>query len=143
MKKDDSDKKLDKALSVLDAVKTVFEVQNEAIKIKPFKYKEALSVLRILKDHQDAIPFELFNEGVDVDVQIKNIMTSACEAGAALDEIMKLHLKKDDQWIENLEIDEAIKIILAIIKVNSDFFTEKLLPMLPTNILENFKEERD
>lgn len=129
-------------LKVLDPVETLIEVQGDPFKIQQFKFRESLKVLDIIKRHPNAIPFDLIDGNVDDDQALSKILLSAFEAGDAISEIIQLHLKKDDQWMDNLSLDDALKIALAIFKVNLDFFYQKLLPMIPTTINGNSIEEK-
>lgn len=138
------DAQFEKALSVLDEVSLLVEVQGEPYKIRNFRFLEGLKVVNILKQHPNAIPFDLFgmDENTQTDEMIKVVMEAIAQAGDVIAEILKLHLKKDDQWMEQLEFDEVVKLTLAVVKANVDFFQETLLPLIPTSIKENFSEER-
>jgi hypothetical protein len=134
------DTSIEDTLSILDPVKTLIEVQGEPFKIQQFKFVEALKIMKIVKDHPNAIPFELFqlNTQTDTDQMIDLIIKSLSEFGDGIFEILKTYLKKDDEWMEKLEIDEVVDITLAIVKVNMDFFTQKLLPKFqPKSTKEN------
>lgn len=139
-KKDKTDAQFEDALSILDPISLLVEVNGEAFKITNFKFLEGMKVIKILKDHPNAIPFELFNmdSKTDTDVMIKIIMEAIAQSGDVIAQILQLHLKKDDGWMEQLEIDEVLNLTLAIVKANSDFFTQTLLPAIPTSIRESF-----
>lgn len=138
------DAQFEKAMSVLDEVSLLVEVQGEAFKIRNFRFLESLKVINILKQHPNAIPFDLFNmnENTQTDEMIKVIMESIAQAGDVIAQILQLHLKKDDAWMEQLEFDEVVKLTLAVVKANTDFFQETLLPLIPTSIKENFSDEK-
>lgn len=138
------DAQFEKALSVLDEVSLLVEVQGEAFKISNFKFLEGLKVIKILKDHPNAIPFDLFDmdENTQVDGMLKIIMEAIAESGDVIAQILQMHLKKDDAWMERLEFDEVVKLTLAVVKANSDFFVKTLLPLIPTSIKESFSEEK-
>lgn len=137
---DKQDTQFEDALSILDPINLLVEVQGEAFKITNFKFLEGLKVIKVLKDHPNAIPFELFNmdETIDTDAMIKIIMEAITESGDVIAQILQLHLKKKDEWMDNLEFDEVVNLTLAIIKANTDFFTKTLLPLIPTSIKESF-----
>jgi len=141
-KKSPSEDILDNALAILDPVETVFEVQNEAVKVTQFKFKESLQVLSILKEHPEAIPFDLMDKTNDLDSQLSSILTSAHDFGLVVYDIIKLHLKKDDEWVDQLELHEVTKIIIAIVKVNYDFFIKTLIPTIPSTIRESISVEK-
>lgn len=39
-------------------------------------------------------------------------------------------LNKDRSFVDNLEMDEAIEVLIAIVEVNADFFVSKVMPMM-------------
>ncbi|WP_298220145.1 DUF6631 family protein [Halothiobacillus sp.] len=40
-------------------------------------------------------------------------------------------INKDRDWFDSLGMDDGINLIKTVIEVNSDFFTKKVIPMLP------------
>lgn len=133
------DTQFEKAISVLDEVSLLVEVQGEAFKIRNFRFLESLKVINILKQHPNAIPFDLFNmdENTQTDDMIKVIMSCVAEAGDVVAQILQLHLSKDDDWMDQLEFDEVVKLTLAVVKANVDFFQKTLLPLIPSSIKES------
>ncbi len=131
---------LEDALDIFESVSLLVEVQGEAFKISNFKFLEGLKVIKILKDHPNAIPFDLFDmdKEKETDNMLKIIMEAIVESGDVVTEILQLHLKKDDEWMEQLEFDNVVDLTLAIVKANKDFFTQTLLPKIPTSIKESF-----
>lgn len=133
MSDDKNELSLEKTLEILDPINLLVEVQGEAYKIRHFKYLETMKVIQVLKQHSESIPWDLMNMNVntDTDVMFKRVLESLGECGEALMEIIKIHLKKDDEWAETLEVDEVVNLVLAILKANADFFVQTLLPLIP------------
>lgn len=134
------DAQFDEALSILDPISLTVTAQGEVFNITNFKFLESLKVIKVLKENPNAIPFDLFDSSVELNSKelVNMIIQAIGGSGEVVAQILKLHLKKDDAWMEQLEFDEVLNLTLAVIKANVDFFTKTLLPMIPTSIKESF-----
>jgi hypothetical protein len=56
------------------------------------------------------------------------------EGGDSLMELVKLAVRKDQEWLESLDYAEGLEVVLAIIEVNLDFFKKRLTPLMTTRL---------
>lgn len=45
-------------------------------------------------------------------------------------QLMSLATDQDEAFFDTIDLDEGLKIVLAVIEVNKDFFVQKVLPMI-------------
>ena len=67
------------------------------------------------------------DEESDLDVQIVTLVNALAKGGDVIASIIKTYLKKDDAWMEALEMEQVMDLVAAIASVNKDFFMNKLM----------------
>ena len=45
-------------------------------------------------------------------------------------DFIAIALNKDRSFVDNLDMEEAIEVLIAIVEVNADFFVSKVMPMM-------------
>lgn len=126
-------------INVLFAEKDV-EIAGETITVKPYSWSQAMKIVRPLSvlisyavQHADEI--ETLLQGAKDDnallgkLQALGAVLKPEEIDALVDalaDLMQIALDKPRRFVENLMLDEAISVGVAIYEVNEDFFKERL-----------------
>lgn len=93
------------------------EIGGEAVSISPLKVRQLPGVLRRLRGlwrHFDG-------ESPDV---VEMLAENADDLIGAI----SVAVEKPRQWIEDLELNEIVRLVSAVIEVNADFFNRAVLP---------------
>jgi hypothetical protein len=106
------------------------EVNDEQINLTPFKFGQINKVVKV------ATPmFGLLKTQVDlsktegeVGAQIMELVVT--NGGDALSEVIQIATNKSKQWVDELDNDKVIELLVGIVEVNKDFFTKKVLPLI-------------
>lgn len=110
--------------TLLPTIKTVTVNENtdkaEAINIAPFRYKQFTEVSK-------HIVLIRANVKTDGDVDLLKLVS---EHGAEIGEIVRIACKKDQAWMDELELTDVLALVAAVLEVNRDFFSQRLAPML-------------
>lgn len=97
--------------------------------IKPFKFGELSKVMKLT----DGIMGSLV--GASQSKNIAGVLRVIIgDHGDKVAELMALSSKQPIDWVNNLEVDEAIELFAAILEVNADFFIRKVLPQLTSQM---------
>lgn len=99
-------------------------IGEEKFVIKPFKFGQLPKVLNVFKQIQ------LPENGQPADI----IVAVLSQNPDGLQEILALSVNKTKDWIEQLDIDKAVELGIAVFKVNVDFFIHSVLPHLNKTI---------
>jgi hypothetical protein len=62
------------------------------------------------------------------------------EADVELFTLLTLATDQDDSFFDRIDLDDGVKIALAVVEVNKDFFVQKVLP-LATEAMPSIKEQ--
>lgn len=109
-----------KELEALQPNQIEVKVGGETIVVKPFKFKQLLQALRYLSEMTE-------NMGFMDELGIFRLIAAHPEQVMGL---IKLATDKPDSFFDDLEAEEGVDIALAVWKVNSDFFSQKLGPKM-------------
>lgn len=109
-----------KALSIHDANLT----------IKPFKFGELSKVIKLTDGLLGAVVGAMKYKQ-DIVYVIKTIIG---DNGDQVAELLALSSKQSVEWVNDLEVDEAIELFTAVIEVNADFFIRKVLPQMTNHM---------
>lgn len=93
------------------------EIRGEAVSISPLKVRQLPGVLRRLRGLWRHF------EGESPDV-----MEMLAESSDDLIDAVSVAVEKPRQWIEDLQLNEMIQLVSAVIEVNADFFSRAVLP---------------
>lgn len=106
-------------------------LKGETFQIKPFTLGQLPVVMSLMKSAAGPTQKALLglNPG---DGAI--LMSILAEVGTELNTLIAKVLKKDLQWVEEIEMDEAVQLIIALIDVNKDFFSKKVTPLISQRI---------
>lgn len=113
--------------------------QNKSISIKgvdltiqPFKFGQLQSVFKTIEPVA-----QIFAQLVDREQnnQIQVITSIITNGGDNIRDFLVIGTKQSKEWVDDLEVDEAIEVLTALVEVNTGFFIQKILPKL-TQTLE-------
>ena len=99
------------------------ELGGEKFNISPFTFGQIPKVVKRLKNVAGVLDQEDFGS-------ITSMMELLIQGGDDIIELVALVLKKDKEWVEELNQEDAIKAISIIITSNHDFFVKRILPIV-------------
>lgn len=108
-------------LNTLIPTKREVRLREKAIEISPFKFSEFGLACKFIQRIREQIG------DIDGDVDLFNLMA---KCGEEVKGICVLASHQDSEFIETLELDDAVKLIGTIIEVNKDFFTRNVRPAM-------------
>ena len=95
--------------------------------IKPFTFGQLPKVLKAVKKSTKMIE----EQGISTsNVNSEAVLTILSESGTDLIDLLSEIMAVEKDFIEGLQVDEAIILITSFIEVNSDFFSKKVAPVL-------------
>lgn len=114
-------------------------IDGKEITVSRMKLHQIIKATGLLSGVFDIV-FQLFN---DDEINPKAIFDLFVSDGDNMLEFVSIAVGKDRKWTDNLEMDEAILVLIAILEVNMDFFVSTVMPMLNsrTESLQLFKSK--
>lgn len=103
----------------------VIEIAGEQIEIRPFKFGKFGRVMELLKPMMGEVM--LFNEGNSLNELLSDHHERVMDAITYLTD-------RPRDWVEGLSNLDAVRLVGALIRVNSDFFEQRLIPLLMTEL---------
>ena len=120
------------SLDLLDPPTIDVTIGDELFTVSNFKFLEFNKITKILQSDGGSFVFDVLafmnsDEESDLDVQIVTLVNALAKGGDVIASIIKTYLKKDDAWMEALEMEQVMDLVAAIASVNKDFFMNKLM----------------
>lgn len=105
--------------------------KEDAVFIRPLVFTQWLKGLKSLQTVISALPEGEYNlsDPAHLALYIFHIVSEAETEVLAL---AAMATNRPQSFFDELELDEAIKILMVVVEVNKDFFTQKLMPLLKT-----------
>ena len=94
-----------------------------AVVVKPFKFTQFPRVIEILSGFSSSVNVDNLDAGDIVNLLMRN-------QGEDLFELMCMASGKDKQWLDELEADEGIELLMKVVEQNMDFFNKKIIPSI-------------
>lgn len=97
--------------------------------VRPLPFKRWLTATNLLAGMLQYFP----GTKIDFNDMSQLGMFAAQLLGQAQNEVVALAMlatDQDEKFFDSIDLDEGLKIILAVIEVNKDFFVQKVLPMV-------------
>lgn len=116
-------------LNVLLDQPEVVEVNGEKIEIKVFKIGKYPTVIKYV-NKVGANWLETMSKKMtqkEMGVQLLRMLDTS---GEDVLDFLAYAIDKDRTWVDQLEVDQAIELLVKVIKTNFHFFTVKVLPSL-------------
>lgn len=112
-------------------------LQGEKFDIRPFPFGKTFKVITqasSLIQMVLSLPTDLIMEDGTIDIEnpaTTIILSSMLEQGSGpVMSVMAMAVGKPVEWVENLDPDEGILLLIKVWEVNKDFFMRRLGPML-------------
>lgn len=105
-------------------------IKGETLVVKPFKFAQLPKVFKYV---QPIIELLNKSQGLSRPALIAAVIA---EYGDNVNEIIKLTTGKDQAWIEELESDEGVQVLGAVLEVNFDFFIKKVMPAITKGVVK-------
>ena len=117
------------------------KVGTEEVKVMPFTFgqlpfvmKRLVPLVRVFST-SGVLSFGKDEKGSQTIELAKNwpmyILDVLAEGGEPLMELVAYTVGKQRSWMDTVQTDEGIALVKALVEVNSDFFSKKVLPTLP------------
>lgn len=114
----------------LDADKEPTEISREVkVFVRPLPFKRWLMATNFLTSILCSFPADTT---IDINDTKKLGTLAALLVGNSQAEIIGLAMLATDQdeaFFDSIDLDDGVKIVLAVVEVNKDFFVQKVLPM--------------
>ena len=101
-------------------------IRDENLTIKPFKFGELPRVFKAI---------EPLSASITALVQTQSFNASSIgflfsSGGDGILDLLAVGTRKPRSWVDDLEMDEGIEVLTAVLEVNADFFIQKVLPRI-------------
>ncbi len=101
-------------------------VGDKVIKITPFKLGELPRVFKTI-DPISKLILDAIGSNAG---QLESLSKIMVHGGENVIDLIALGTRQERQWVEQLEMDQAVTLIAAVLEVNASFFGQKVLPVL-------------
>lgn len=121
-------------LSVLIPEPVVVLVKGESITVKQMKMKQLPKIMKVVAPYYDSLKLtkeKAMKSGGELDL-IGIVMTYI----EPVSDTVAILVEKDREWVDDLDIDEMVRLLELVIEVNVDFFIQKVLPSLSRLVKE-------
>jgi hypothetical protein len=108
-------------------------LHGEVFNIRPFKLGHITLVLKTVQQIIDPIKKAQITGNVNDPMVIMAILA---ETGDDLINLLSKILDRPVEFVNDLEQDESVKLISALIEVNKDFFSKRVQPILKKPVLK-------
>jgi len=118
-------------------------IGGEKINLRPFmfgKWPEVIaksvglvkSFMQVLNENgEEVLDIDISAEGLSAKTKLFSLVTDLItQGGDDIYNILAISARKDRAWVDELEGEDGIKLLLGTIQVNKDFFIERVVPML-------------
>lgn len=114
-------------LSTLFPQGKIITVGEKEFTIKPFKLGQLPSVFKCLEPISAKLFSAISDQSINDPATIVNLVAVG---GEHIMELIKIGTSETREWVEDLDLDQAVDLFTTIIEVNADFFIHKVLPKL-------------
>jgi hypothetical protein len=101
-------------------------IADKALRITPFKLGELPKVFRAVEPITTLV-MEAFGSQQS---QIKSLTKIMVGGGDNVIDLIAIGSRQPRTWVEDLDADQGIELLAAVIEVNASFFVQKVLPIL-------------
>jgi len=107
------------------------DVAGGQVEIRPLRARQFGSVFAALEPISEEFSslIDSVEDGIDA-----GLLVSLLAKGDYIIQALAAATGKPDDFIGDLEADELLQILLAVIEVNADFFTRRLVPVISRRI---------
>ena len=101
-------------------------IADRTIRITPFKLGELPRVFKVVEP-LTALIMEALGSNQNQMLALTKVMT---HGGENVVELLAVGSRQDRAWIDGLELDAAMDLLVAVVEVNASFFVQKVLPIM-------------
>lgn len=112
---------------VVPVVSTV-TINGELLTIKPFKFAQLPKVFKLVQPIVDTL------NSMPGATKAQLITTMVAEHGERVLDLIVIVTGKDRAWAEELDTDDGIRLLGAVLEVNYDFFIRAVMPAITGRI---------
>ena len=116
-------------LDILQPEPTLVNIGDETIAVLPLKFGQFGAFTRTVNPMISDINVTFAEDKADSVFAI-DLATLLSKHAEALIKAVSISIEKPMEWVEALDMAEAIKLIQAVLEVNMDFFAQSLVPTL-------------
>ena len=117
-------------LDILFPGTTQVVVNEETINLAPFKFGQINKVIKVATPLFGLLKTQVDLSKTESEVGAQVIELILVNGGDALIDIICIATNKSTQWVEDLDNDKVIELLVGIVEVNKDFFIKKVLPLI-------------
>lgn len=120
------------------------DLAGEKINLRPFVFgkwteviKKSADIVKIVldainKDGEAVLDVSLTKEDFKVSPQAYELLFKLInEGGENIYDILAISARKTREWVNNLEGEDGINLLIGTFAVNKDFFSKRVLPLFP------------
>lgn len=113
-------------LNKLFPLPTTLQVNGVDLSITPFKLGELPRVFKVV----EPITQLIMNALRSSDDQMKSLSEVVIKGGDNILDLIALGARQPRTWVDGLDMDQGVVILVAILEVNSSFFVQRVLPQI-------------
>jgi hypothetical protein len=121
-------------LSVLIPDPVVVMVKDESITVRQMKMKQLPKIMKVVAPYYGKLKES--QEKAKKDKGELDLLGIVMEYFDPVADTVAILVEKDREWVDDLDIDEMVRLLEVVIEVNVDFFIQKVLPSLPRLVKE-------
>jgi len=111
------------------------EIAGESLTVGKMKLRQIIKATGLMSN-----VFDLVHEMYKVDaIDVNLIFKLFALHGDDMLEFLAIVLDKDRTYVDELDLDDAVELMIAVAEVNMDFFAQKLMPLV-NNRLGDLKQ---
>lgn len=111
-------------------------IGEETVTVTQFKMKHIPLVIELMKKIFDVVVRHTQTNTI----QTPQAFTEIAAAGwPELVALVSLNIGKDIMWVDDLDYDKGLELVLGLVEVNVGFFTSKVLPILNNSLIQEVK----
>lgn len=116
----------DTTLQQLFPIGKELTIADKTLRITPFKLGELPKVFKVVEPITSLV-MEAFGSQ---DNQIKSLTRIMVGGGDNVIDLIAIGSRQPREWVEQLDADQGVELLAAVIEVNASFFVQKVLPIL-------------
>lgn len=113
-------------LNTLFPIPQVVTINGVTLSLTPFKLGELPKVFRTIEPITKLIVDAMGSSDTQIDSLVKVIV----QGGDNILDLLAVGSRQSREWVDQLETDQGIQLLLAILEINSSFFVQRVLPLI-------------
>jgi len=101
-------------------------INGQVISITPFKLGEIPKVFKVI----DPITKLILSALTSSENQMESLAKIMVQGGENILDLLALGTRQPRTWIDDLETDQGVQLLIKVLEVNSSFFVQRVLPLI-------------